>query len=114
MEELEKVKPSKVMISVNGEQREIKYNFSAWAEIEKLYGGVKNFSLIEKDMKEKPFETLPKMIYIGLVNKEGVTETNCLDDYSMAEIEDVVKKLEEALYGSLPKGDGKKKKVKAE
>jgi len=107
--ELEKVEVVRPKLSIGGRQREIRFNFSAWAEIEKKYGSIKNFAQIEKDVQQKPFETIPELIYIGLVDKEGVTKDNCLDDYSMADMEEVAKVLQVALYGSLPKDESKKK-----
>lgn len=107
--ELEKVEVVRPKLSVGGREREIRFNFSAWAEIERKYGSIKNFAQIEKDIQQKPFETIPELIYIGLVDKEGVTKENCLDDYSMADMEKIAEVLQIALYGSLPKEDNKKK-----
>lgn len=113
-EELEKIEPTKTSIKVKGKERELRFSFSAWAEIERMYGGVANFTRIEKDVQEKPFQTLPKLAYIGLVDKTGVEEEHCLDDYSMAEIEEVAQIIFNTLAGSLPQDKKKLKKVKAQ
>ena len=93
--ELEAVKAEKVTLRIHGEEREIKFNFSAWAEIEKEYGGFKNVRKLQKDLEETPFATLPHILYIGLVNKKPVekdgevyeiTEKNILDDYGLIEM----------------------------
>ena len=64
---------------------------------------------MEQDIQEKPFETIPFLIYIGLQDKEGVTEENVLDDYGMGDIQKVSEALYSALYGSLPKAEEEKK-----
>lgn len=108
-EELEKIEPTNCTLKIAGKERQIKFGFSAWAKIEKTYGSVSNFAQIEKDMQEKPFETIPKLIYIGLVDKEGVTEETVLDDYGFEDIELISKVLTQAMVGSLPVDKSKKK-----
>ena len=105
--ELEKVDSKKVTIKIKGKERELKFSFSAWAVLEREYGGIKNILKLQKEVEEKPFETLPHLIYIGLVDKEGVEEESVLDDYGLNDIEYISNKFAEALYGSLPE-EGKK------
>lgn len=105
--ELEKVKAEKVFLKVNGEEREVKFNFSAWAILEKEYGGLKNLAKLEKQVEEMPFNTLPHLLYVGLVNKEGVTEENILNDYGLNDIEEVSEIFNRAIYGSLPNEEKK-------
>ena len=100
--ELDKVRGEKVTISVKGEEREIKFGFSTWAILEKEMGGLKNLAKLEKQIEEIPFQTLPHLIYIALVDKEGVTEENVLDDYGLQDIELISEKFNKAIYGSLP------------
>lgn len=109
MNELEQIKDEPKTLNIKGKERELKFNFSAWAEIEKKYDGINNLERLQKDVEERPFETLPSLIYIGLTDKSGVTEKNCLDDFSMGDIEKVVSVLFSALFGSLP--EDKKKAV---
>lgn len=109
MSELEKVETTDVSLKIGGRERKIKYGFSAWAKLEKKYGGVKNLSKMEEDMKTAPFETIPFLIWIGLQDKEGLQEENFLDEFGMADIEMVSEKLAQALYGSLPKEAEEKK-----
>ena len=40
--ELEKVDSKKVTIKIKGKERELKFGFSAWAKLEREYGGIKN------------------------------------------------------------------------
>lgn len=100
--ELEKVKAEKITLSVNGTEREIKFGFSAWAKLEEEMGGLKNLAKLEKQIEEKPFNTLPHLFYLALVDKDGVTEENILDDYGLADIEELAEKFNKLIYGSLP------------
>jgi hypothetical protein len=106
--ELEKVNAEKVTIKIKGKEREIKFGFSAWAILEKEYNGVKNLDKMQKAVEERPFETLPHLLYIGLVDKEGIEESSVLDDFGLNDIEYISNKFAEALYGSLPEAEEKK------
>lgn len=106
--ELEKVNAEKVTIKIKGKEREIKFGFSAWAILEKEYNGIKNLDKLQKAVEERPFETLPHLIYIGLVDKEGIEEGSVLDEFGLTDIEYISNKFAEALYGSLPEVDEKK------
>lgn len=100
--ELNNVRGEKVTLKVHGEEREIKFSFSAWAVLEKEYGGLQNLAKLQKQVEEMPFNTLPHLLYIGLVDKEGVTEENILDDYGLNDIELISDIFNRAIYGSLP------------
>lgn len=106
MKELEKV-ANKVTIKLGGKEREIRFGFSAWAKIEEEYGGIKNVEKLQKDIEERPFEKLPHLLYIGLVDKEGVDEETILDDYGLGDIQYISEKFAEALYGALPEEEKK-------
>ena len=110
--ELEKIEPKIYSLKIAGKDREIKFNFSAWREIEKKYGSVNNVQQLVQDMSEKPFQTLPEIVYMALVDKEGVTAEDCLNDYSMAEMKDITEIVSNALKASLPSEFVSKKKVK--
>lgn len=111
-EELEKVKPTECYIKVNGEERQIKFTFSAWGKLSEKYGGIQNLAKLEEDMQNNPFTTLPELIYIALVDKTDVTPETALDDYTMADVEEITNILKIALEGSLPKETtGQKKKA---
>ena len=107
-EELEKVDSKKVTIKIKGKERELKFGFKAWAILEREYGGIKNILKLQKEVEERPFETLPHLIYVGLVDKEGVEEDSVLDDFGLGDIDYISGKFAEALYGSLPEVDEKK------
>lgn len=114
MSELDKVNGEKVLIRLYGKDREIKFGFSAWAKIEKEYGGINNIEKMQKDIEEKPFELLPHLLYIGLVDKEGLDENTLLDEYGLNDIQMISEKFAQALWGSLPQdADGKKGAVEA-
>ena len=105
--ELEKVDSKKVTIKIKGKERELKFGFSAWAILEREYGGIKNIMKLQKEVEEKPFETLPHLVYIGLVDKEGVEEESVLDEFGLNDIEYISNKFAEALYVSLPEDEKK-------
>ena len=125
IKELENIEPKKAMLLIHGKEREIKFNFSAWAKIEKEIGGFKNVDKLEKDIEDKPFEIIPHIMFIGLVDKSAytdengkqypeVTEENILDDYGLADVQKITEIFNIALYGSLPKDtDGKKEEMEA-
>ncbi len=109
--ELEKVKAEPVTIKIQGKERELRYGFKTWAILEKEYGGIKNILKLQKEVEEKPFQTLPHLVYIGLVDKEGVTEDNVLEEFGLNDIEYISGKFAMALYGSLPDEEKKAEKV---
>ena len=100
--ELDHVRGEKVKLLIKGKEREIKFGFSAWAKLEEEYGGLKNLEKLQKEVEERPFNTLPHLLYIGLLDKEGVTEDNILDDYGLADMEKISDVFYRAIYGSLP------------
>ena len=113
MEELDKVKGEKITINLYGKEREIRFGFSAWAKLEKECGGINNIEKMQAEITEKPFELLPHLLYIGLVDKEGLEEETLLDEYGMQDIKMITEKLTQALWGSLPQEDEKKGEVEA-
>ena len=112
--QLEKIQPEKVTLMIHGKEREIKFGFSAWAKIEKEYGGINNLEKMQKQIEETPFETIPHLIFIGLVDKEGVTEETVLDEYGLNDIQMITEVFSKAIYGSLPQEDDAKKEVVTE
>ena len=123
MKELSKVKPEKVTLAIHGKEREIRFSFSAWGVLEEELGGL-DLDKLQKMVEEKPFNTIPHLLYIALVDKsaytdeEGnvypeVTEQNILEEYGFADIQMITKVFYRALYGSLPDVDEAKKAVEA-
>lgn len=108
--ELENVKPEKVTLKIKGKEREIFFGFSAWAKLEKEFGGLQNLDKLQQKIEEEPFNTIPHLLYIGLVNKEDVTEENVLDEYGLNDMPMITEKFTKALYGSMPKVEGDEKK----
>ena len=121
MNELEKVNPEKVTLMIHGKEREIKFGFSTWAKLENEYGGLKNLEKMQKETDEKPFNVIPHLLYVGLVdktpyvNEDGkkveITEKNILDDYGLNDIQYISEVFNRAIYGSLPQES--KKEVEA-
>lgn len=112
LKELEKVKPEKVTLMIHGREREIRFNFSAWATLEKEFGGLKHLDKLQEKVENEPFTVIPHLLFIGLQDKEGVTEENILDEYGLPDIQLVTETFQKALYGSLP-NESKKKVVEA-
>lgn len=106
---LNEIEPEKVTLRIHGKDREIKFGFSAWAKIEKEYGGIKNIDKLQKKLEETPFEIIPHLLFIGLKDKEGVTEEDILDDYGLNDVEMITNVFTKALYGSLPQENAEKK-----
>lgn len=124
IKELEKIQPEKVTLFIHGKEREIKFNFSAWAKLEKEFGGLKNIDKLEKDIEDRPFEVIPHLIFIGLTDKSAytdengktypeVTEGNVLDDYGLGDMSKITDVFQKALYGALPLDEGKKAEMEA-
>lgn len=111
MTELEKIEPKKTVLKIGGRERELKFNFSAWKEIEKKYGSVNNIEALVKDIQDKPFQTLPEIVYITLIDKEGLDKESCLDEYGMREMQDIINTVTKALTDSLPTDKASKKKA---
>jgi len=111
MAELDKVKSEKVTLKIKGKEREIKYGFSAWGKIEEELGGLDKLDKLQEQVEKYPFKTIPHLIWIGLVDKEGVTEETVLDEYGLGDIDMITSVFEKALYGSLPSDT--KKEVEA-
>lgn len=106
--ELEKIVPTKTTLKIHGKEREIKFGFSSWAKLEKEYGGIKNLEKMQKEIEEKPFQVIPHLLFLGLVDKEGVTEDNILDEYGLQDMEKITDVFNKALFGSLPQEEEKK------
>lgn len=118
--ELNKIQSEKITLFIHGKEREIKFGFSAWAKLEKEYGGIKNLNKMQEQVENEPFETIPHLLYLGLKDKSSyvdekgneypeVTEENILDDYGMGDMQMISEVFSKALYGSLPQEDSGKK-----
>lgn len=109
MSELEKIEPTKITLKIKGKEREIRFGFSAWAKIEKEFGGLKNLPKLQEKIENELFATIPHLLWLGIADKEGLSEETLLDEYSLNDIQMITEKFSEALYGSLPKSEGEKK-----
>lgn len=126
MKELEKIerKGHFIKVSVRDEkhegalvevEREIRFNFSAWAELEKKYGSINNLQAMQDDLQERPFQTLPEIVYIALTDKSGIDKNHlseCLSGYDFSNFQSLIDEVSNALNESLPQDN--KKKAKAE
>lgn len=117
-EELEKVIPNKFEIELKGIKREIKFGNLALAKIERKYGSVTNFKLLQKDMESKPMDTLPWLLSICIKDKKDIGESvddmlNALDDSNIL-ITDVSEILSSAMNSAMSNLNESKKKVSKE
>lgn len=72
--ELEQVEPSEFYLEIAGKKRQIKFGNLALAKIEKKYGSISDIEKLEKDIEEKPMETMPWLLSICMKDKEGIGE----------------------------------------
>lgn len=117
-EELEKVIPNKFEIELKGIKREIKFGNLALAKIERKYGSVTNLKSLQKDMENKPMDTLPWLLSICIKDKKDIGESvddmlNALDDSNIL-ITDVSEILSNAMNSAMSNLNESKKKVSKE
>jgi hypothetical protein len=103
---------------IKGKKREIKFGNLALAKIERKYGSVTNFAQLEKDMNEKPMETIPWLLSICMKDKSDIGDEIddiliALDDSNLL-ISDVAEILGTAMNSAMSNlmSDGKKKATK--
>ena len=72
--ELEQVEPSEFYLEICGKKRQIKFGNLALAKMEKKYGSIADFEKLQKDLEEKPMETMPWLLSISMRDKEGIGE----------------------------------------
>lgn len=113
-EELNKIDAPKVMVLLGGEERELRFAFKAWKEIEKHYG---NINKMGPEVSEHPFENLPFLLFQGLKKKEGITEEmveDWIDELTGPEMIDLLNRVKEGMQLSTPDtpkgGSGKNRK----
>lgn len=117
-EQLEQVIPSNFTLMIKGKKREIKFGNLALAKIERKYGSVTNFTQLEKDMNEKPMDTIPWLLSICMKDKSDIGDEIddiliALDDSNLL-ISDVAEILGTAMNSAMSNlmSDGKKKATK--
>ncbi len=114
-EELEKVYPNKFEIKIKNKMREVKFGNLALAKIERKYGSVTNFKALQKDMEDKPMDTVPWLLSICIKDKsdigEGVDDMLIALDDSDLMISDVSELLGEAMMSAMSRLENTKKKT---
>jgi hypothetical protein len=112
-EELFDIQPEKVTLKIKGKEREIRFAFSSWAKLEQAYNGLSNLDKILKDLDEIPYTTILKVLWFGIVDKEGLDAETYLDEYTIKDVPYITEVFNKAIFGSLPKADNSKKEVEA-
>lgn len=111
--EIENLTPHTGKLSIGGREREIRFTFSSWRAIQNEFGTMAEFlKKFEEDFRTKPFSTLPHIVWLGLKDREGVTEETVLDDYGVESLRMISVEVCKALYGALPQTDGAESKKK--
>ena len=114
-EELEKVYPNKFEIKIKNKVREVKFGNLALAKIERKYGSVTNFKALQKDMENKPMDTVPWLLSICIKDKsdigEGVDDMLIALDDSDLMISDVSELLGEEMMSAMRRLENTKKKT---
>lgn len=86
-----KVKPSEFYVELAGKKRRVLFGNYALLQIEEKYGSAYDLEKVEKDIEEKPMKTLPFLLSICMIDKEGF-ET---DDNGYLVAEDLFIKMDE-------------------
>lgn len=104
-EELDNITTSgKNTLFIAGKDRELVFRFSAWQKIENKFGDIQT---VFEQLKKKPFNVLPDLIYIGIKDKTGIKEadiTPYLDQYGLGDLKDILNVVKAALMESQPQG----------
>lgn len=123
-EELEKITKTDTKIKIGGIEREVRFTFSAWARLEKLYGSMAEVeNHLQNDLDTMPMNTIIELCWIGLtdrrVYKDGkptdvmLEKETLLDEYDMADVKKVTAVVTSAVFRSLPKADGEEESGEA-
>jgi hypothetical protein len=103
MSELKDVQPGKFFVTIGGEERELRYTYSAWAILEEKF---EDLDRVMNLLQSKPIAHLPILLYAGLRKREGVTEDlirEWLDDLdSVAALYGVLGVMTSAMTSTLP------------
>ena len=116
-EEFSRVAPSEHTITIKGKKRRIKFGNYALAQVEKKYGSLKNFNQLQSDMSEKPMATLPWLLSITCLDKDGIDnltgdELFVIMDEENISIRELMEVIAEAMTDSMSSlGNGGKKKT---
>jgi len=113
VDELKAVVPTEFFLNLGGKKRQIKFGNLSLARVEEKYGTVMNFDAVQKDMAEKPMQTIPWLLSITLKDKEGLDLTTdglleAMDDSNLT-VKDVLDEITKAMNSSLSNMFGSKK-----
>lgn len=104
-EEIEKVEPSEFYLNICGKKRQIKFGNLALAKIEKKYGSIAEVEKLQKDIEDRPMETMPWLLSICMKDKEGIGDDadsilGALDDSDLS-LTDVMTVITQAMQKSM-------------
>lgn len=119
-EEFEKIAPSNFTLKIGGKERRLVFGCWALALIEDKYGSLdeKGLKQLEKEMTEKPLNTMPWLLSISMTDTEGLdlSKEGLLKqiDKDGLGISEIMQTISEAMVSSFSNinGDAKKKTAK--
>jgi len=102
MSNLKDVREEKVLIKLNGENKELLYDLNALADLEEAYGSIDNWQSV---LEKARFTDLRKFVHIGLLhNDEKITERQVGKSIG-TNIFEIVEAISKALANAFPSLD---------
>jgi hypothetical protein len=97
---LDTIKNKKIAINVGGKEHSIYFDLNAFAELEETYGDLNGMLAA---LQGGSIKAVRKFLYIGFMHEnEKLTEKEVGGWFTMADIPEVIKSIEEAMCLSLP------------
>ena len=71
MSNIDKVKPSRVYVTLNSRVRELKYDLNAFGELEKRFGSVE---IAMNELQKGSMTSIKTILWVGLIHEEAVID----------------------------------------
>lgn len=100
MSDLQTLRNKAVTINLDGKDRTLIYDLNAFADLEEVYGDLNSMLTA---LQSGSIKAVRKFLYVGFLHDdENITEREVGKMFDMSNIEEVTKKLEEAMTKALP------------
>lgn len=87
----------------DGKERELRYSLGSMRRLRKKFGN----SLLNKEaLLALDEETIPELIYEGLIDKDGLDADSVADLLDTRKLKETIEKFFEAFAGALPEKNG--------
>lgn len=111
MSELDDVKERIYTVPLGGKERQIRFNWRAWARLEEKYGSITDAL---KPLREKPMHALPELLVVGIVREPGEAITpemveEWFDAYGLPQLTAILNTVRAAIQNSMPDQKGETK-----